>query len=124
MPQLRSEIASLELDGSAELLGRQPNPYALMARADCFVLSSDYEGQPMVLLEALVLGLPVVSTAFATARDTIPQGGGLIVERDVDALADGMRRFLAGDVRPAPFDAKAYNRQAAVEFGRAIGAVD
>ena len=53
--ELEALVAELGLQGSVFLTGMQRNPHAIMAKADCFVLSSDYEGQPMVLLEALVL---------------------------------------------------------------------
>jgi glycosyltransferase involved in cell wall biosynthesis len=93
-----------------------------MRAADCFVLSSDYEGQPVVLLEALVLGLPIVVTRFGSVADTLPSGCGLVVERDADALAAGMRQFLAGAVPAASFDAAGYNAEVIGEFYRAIGA--
>lgn len=119
---LRALIDELSLGDAVTLFGHLDNPYPIVARSDCFVLSSDYEGQPMALLESLVLGLPVVTTDFASVRDALPGGLGTIVARDVTALADGMRRFLSGAV-PAPvFDPADYNQQALQEFYGAIGA--
>jgi glycosyltransferase involved in cell wall biosynthesis len=114
--------AVLGITESVTLAGHLPNPYRAMAQCGCFVLSSDYEGQPMVILEALVLGLPVVSTAFASVSDALPQGSGLVVAATVDALADGMRAHLRGEVPTAPFDGAVYNQHAMDEFYRAIGA--
>jgi CDP-glycerol glycerophosphotransferase len=124
MAQLRSEVAARGLGSAAELVGHQANPYPFMAHADCFVLSSDYEGQPMVLLEALVLGVPIVTTRFDAVRDTMPEDCGLIVERDVAAVADGMRSFLRGEVPHPTFDPARYNDAAITEFYRAIGAAE
>jgi glycosyltransferase involved in cell wall biosynthesis len=76
----------------------------------------------MVLLEALVLGLPIISTCFSAARDALPKECGIVVARDAAALAEGMRRFLRQEVPHAPFDAAAYNYVATTEFYRAIGA--
>ena len=120
--RLQDVIAELGLRGSVTLAGYQANPYAIMAGADCFVLSSDYEGQPIALLEALVLGLPIVTTAFDSVRGSLPDGTGLVVARDTDALAAGMAAFLRGEVANPPFDHVAYNAAAMAEFYRAIGA--
>jgi len=120
--ELEALIAELGLDGAAFLTGMQPNPHAIMAKADCFVLSSDYEGQPMVILEALVLGLPIVTVEFASAKNALPAGSGLVVPQTDDGVAAGLRAYLAGDVPESRFDPEAYNRKAVGEFYRAIGA--
>ncbi len=93
---LRTLVEDLGIVDAVRFTGRVNNPYAIMAAADCFVLSSDYEGQPIVLLEALVLGLPIVTTDFDAVAGALPRGCGLVVHRDVDALADGMRGIPAG----------------------------
>ncbi|WP_313543668.1 glycosyltransferase [Leifsonia aquatica] len=120
--ELEALIAERGLDGAAFLTGMQRNPHAIMAKADCFVLSSDYEGQPMVILEALVLGLPIVTVEFASAKNALPAGSGLVVPQTDEGVADGLRAFLAGGVPDSRFDPEAYNRKAVGEFYRAIGA--
>ena len=122
MGSLDHLVAELGLRTAIQLAGHQSNPYGIMAQSDCFVLSSEYEGQPMVLLEALVLGLPVVTTRFASVADALPEGSGRVVDASAAALAEGMREFLRGEVSAVPFDYLAYNRQATNEFYRAIGA--
>ena len=104
------------------LTGLQANPFAILAASDAFVLSSDYEGQPMVILEALVLGLPVVTTAFGSVRSALPEGVGLVVDRTVPALAEGLRAALRGEVPVTTLDAEAYNTEVMAELYRAIGA--
>ncbi|WP_349864031.1 glycosyltransferase [Leifsonia sp. WHRI 6310E] len=120
--ELEALVAELGLAGSVFLTGMQRNPHAIMAKADCFVLSSDYEGQPMVILEALVLGLPIVTVEFASAKNALPAGSGLVVPQTDDGVAAGLRAYLAGDVPESRFDPEAYNRKAVGEFYRAIGA--
>ena len=109
------------LAGAVLLTGMRPNPYVVMAASDCFVLSSNYEGQPMVILEALVIGLPVVTVAFGSARDALPAGFGLVTERTDAALAEGMRAFLRGEVPSPVFDVARYTREALAEFYAAVG---
>jgi CDP-glycerol glycerophosphotransferase (TagB/SpsB family)/glycosyltransferase involved in cell wall biosynthesis len=102
--------------------GHQSNPHAIMAASDCFVLSSDYEGQPMVLLEALMVGLPIVTVAFGSVVDAVPEGSARVVTQDVAGLVEGMTAFLDGDLAVGQFDAETYNRESIAEFSRAIGA--
>ncbi|MEO6117191.1 MAG: glycosyltransferase [Pseudolysinimonas sp.] len=118
------------LQHRAELLGisaevifaeHQSNPHAIMAASDCFVLSSNYEGQPMVLLEALMVGLPIVTVAFGAVADAVPAGSARIVDQDVSGLVDGMNAFLNGEVAVGSFDPYTYNRESIAEFYRAIG---
>lgn len=120
--RLTELVQELGLTSAVQLAGHQRNPYVVMANSDCFVLSSDYEGQPMVLLEAMILGLAVVTTAFGSVRGALPEGNGLIVAREVEALAEGMRAFLRGAVPSRPFDSVRYNEEATEEFYRAIEA--
>jgi CDP-glycerol glycerophosphotransferase len=75
-PDLERLVDSLGLESVVTLAGHVPNPYYAMARSDCFVLSSNYEGLPMVLLEAMALGLAVVSTNFASVRDAVGRAQG------------------------------------------------
>jgi CDP-glycerol glycerophosphotransferase len=119
---LRKLVRKLGLEASVVLAGPQPNPWAIMTQCDVFVLSSDYEGQPMVILEARVLGLPVVATAFSSVASALEPGTGLVVDREATALADGMRAALAGEVPNPPFDPVAYNDEVMAEFYQAIGA--
>ncbi|WP_245580386.1 glycosyltransferase [Arthrobacter castelli] len=122
--ELRDIAAHHGLSRSVTFTGQQPNAAVLMSAADCMVMSSDYEGQPMVILEALILGIPVLTTAFESAASALPEGTGLVVDRDDTALADGMRRAIRGEIPTAEFDADAYNRKAMQQFYRAIGAED
>jgi len=55
-------IKNLHLEERVFLLGFDANPYKYFAKADAFVFSSNYEGFPVVLIEALTCGLPVIST--------------------------------------------------------------
>lgn len=60
--QLLEQIKDLHLQNRVFLLGNQTNPFKYLKKADCFLFSSNYEGFPNVVLEALTVGLPVIST--------------------------------------------------------------
>ncbi|ETI65296.1 glycosyl transferase [Sphingobium sp. C100] len=61
-PVLEALIAKLGLGGRIMLPGHVPDPASRLTDFDLFLLSSDYEGVPAVLLEALAAGLPVITT--------------------------------------------------------------
>ena len=69
---------------------------ALYNRADLFVMASHYEGYGMVLGEALVRGLPIVTTDGGALKKTVPQGSALQVKAgDGAALAQALRRAMS-----------------------------
>ncbi len=83
------------IDEDFHLPGFVANPYAYMARARMFVLSSAWEGSPNALTEALALGVPVVSTDCPGGPREFLDGGRaapLVPVGDAEALAEGMRR--------------------------------
>ncbi|WGZ92430.1 MAG: glycosyltransferase [Candidatus Thiothrix putei] len=90
---LEQHIKTLGMEERVVLVGFDANPYKYMAKAEFQVMSSDYEGYPLVLIEALSLGCPIVSTDCPTGpREIIRHGeNGLLVEKgNVDALAAGI----------------------------------
>lgn len=77
--------------------GFTDNPYLYMKYADCFVLPSRNEGLPNVLLEALFLGTPVVSTISVPVIEKIIQNssnGYTVAVEDIEGLADGMIKSI------------------------------
>lgn len=60
--ELQNLIKRLKLNGTVKLLGNQINVYNFLTSSDCFVLSSNSEGFPNVLLEAMSVGLPVIAS--------------------------------------------------------------
>jgi glycosyltransferase involved in cell wall biosynthesis len=100
---LELERARLGLTDVVDMPGWAENPYPYLQAADLVVLSSFWDALPTVLIEALALGTPVVSTACGEGPGEILQGGrlGRLVEpRNPRALADAMAATLA-DPLPA-----------------------
>lgn len=95
--RLARQIERGRLEDQVELAGRVDNPYAFMARAALFVLSSSWEGLPGVLIEAMSVGCPVVSTDCPAGPREILLGGRLaplVPCDDPEALAAAMSKAL------------------------------
>jgi sugar transferase (PEP-CTERM/EpsH1 system associated) len=95
-PALESSIQALGLQAVVKLLGHRQDVEMVLAALDIFVLSSQSEGLPMAILEAMASGLPIVSTRVGGIDEVVADGKtGLLVEpRSPDALM-GAIRFLA-----------------------------
>jgi glycosyltransferase involved in cell wall biosynthesis len=95
--ELEGLIASLGLTEDVALPGFQENPYNYICHSSMFVLSSLFEGFGNVLLDALVLGVPVVSTRCPVGpEDIITDGvsGIFVPPADEKALAQAILRIL------------------------------
>ena len=94
-PLIRRKITEAGMEDNVILLGKRANPYPYFKACDIYVQPSRYEGNPVTVHEALVLGKPVVVTAFPTARDVIQDGvNGIIVPMDNEGCANGLVRFI------------------------------
>ena len=95
----RSYIEYYGLNDRVHLMGQTMRSQDVLASARCFVLSSDYEGMPNALLEALVVGVPSISTDCPCGgpRTLIENGknGLLVPVNDVDRLAEAMDKVLS-----------------------------
>jgi glycosyltransferase involved in cell wall biosynthesis len=103
---LEARVAALGLQGRVTMPGHAGDPLPALSGAAVAVLTSDYEGVPGVLREALSVGTPVVSTESSVAvREIVhaPELGTVIARDDGDALVAALDHWLApGAVRPAP----------------------
>ena len=117
--ELERRIEELGLRGSVSLPGKVQNVFDCIADAELFVLSSDFEGMPNALIEAMCLGLPVISTAVSGATDLIGDGknGLLSPVGDTQQLTACMMRMLedAQLRRSCAQEALAINEQLCVE---------
>lgn len=95
---LEAQAQRLGIDADVALIGFVPDPLPYMARADLFVLSSRYEGLGNVLVEAMAVGCPVVSTDCPSGpREILEDGrhGPLVPVENAEMLADAMTARLA-----------------------------
>jgi glycosyltransferase involved in cell wall biosynthesis len=108
--ELQRLIEGLQLEQDAQLFGFTDNPYAFMAHAAVFALSSRYEGFGNVLVEAMATGTPVVSTDCESGPAEILEHGKygrLVPVGDPEALAEGILKTLATPLETKMLQARA-----------------
>ena len=117
LEQLRE---SLGLDNSVELPGEVHDIFERICSAELFVLSSDFEGMPNALLEAMCLGLPVISTKVVGATEIIEDGyNGLLVDcRDEIGLAHAIGELLGNEQKRRFFAYRATELAIDLDIGR------
>jgi glycosyltransferase involved in cell wall biosynthesis len=87
----------LGLGSAVKFVGVRRDVPEVMSGADAYVMSSAWEGMPMVLLEAGAAGLPIVATAVGGNRDVVREGdtGLLVPPREPEALSAAMIRLMS-----------------------------
>ena len=114
---LRQKAEASGVEG-LRLLGYRRDVDRLYSAADAFVLSSRSEGLPMVLLEAMTAGLPIISTRVGGIPDAVPDGCGLLVEpNQPSSLAEGMLELLTGGKDRCQIMGQASRDSAIEKFG-------
>jgi len=95
--ELETQVTSLGLAGRVRFLGLRSDIPEVLGASDVFVLSSDFEGNPLSVLEAMAAGLPIVSTAVGGVPSLLENGtSGLLVQHgDAAGLSSAMESLLA-----------------------------
>jgi glycosyltransferase involved in cell wall biosynthesis len=129
--ELERQVRLLGIEDLVDLPGFDANPFRYMRKAGLFVMSSDWEGLPTVLIEAMACGAPIVSTDCPSGpREILDEGklGHLVPTGSVDALAEAITSALnhPGDKTERVARAKEFSLPAAVDrylavIGEVIG---
>ena len=118
--ELKDQLSEIAGD-HVHLVGHLNNPFYLIKQCDCFVFPSLYEGQGIALMEARVLGLPIVVSDLPKMKGIFFKGGqyniGGFSEQDI---YDGLVEFLHGNIKNKAFNYKKYNAESYKEFEKAI----
>lgn len=96
---LESLVRSLGLEGKVLLPGRTEHVIDEMRKSKLFCFSSDYEGMSNALLEAICVGLPIITTNVSGASELVQDGvNGFIVNiRDGEQMINAMKRLLSDE---------------------------
>jgi len=97
LPDLKKQVAQLGLEGAIRFLGRVPNAHELISAADILLLTSNHEGMPNAVLEAMAVGVPCVATCVNAIHDLVQHGStGFIAGHSVAELSQYVA-LLASD---------------------------
>lgn len=107
---IRRTVEALDAQDTVLLAGYQANPYPYIAASRFLVCSSFTEGLPVVGMEALCLGIPVVSAVPSVGELFGGETCGLVTENDNESLRAGIRRMLTDEAFYAQHKAGAERR--------------
>lgn len=98
METCRKLVADNHLEESIFLLGSQSNPHKFTSKADVFVCPSYSEGYSNACTEAIMLGVPVISTNVSGAREIIDDAeAGLVFDNTDDGIYNGIKHVIEGN---------------------------
>jgi len=93
--ELRQQAEALSLQNKVRFLGQREDIREILAASDVGVLSSDWEGNPLSVMEIMASGKPMVGTAVGGVPELVLPGTGFLVSAgDVVAFADAMEQLV------------------------------
>ena len=93
---LRRRAQELGIGDRVTFAGEQTNPYRFMVGADLFLMTSYHEAAPMVIDEAVSLGLPVLTTRTTSSLEmVVTPGWGWVCDNDQQALNRALSELLS-----------------------------
>ena len=117
----RNLINEKHLENIVILKGNQVNPYKYLAKSDCLIMSSQFEGYGIVIDEARVLEKPIIATDIADARRILSEGYGIVCENSEEGIYDAMKDCLNRNYKIAQkFDYKEFNKNVDKNLKKAI----
>ena len=116
--ELIQAVKETNMTKNVFVLGHMDKPFKFVEQNNAFVLPSFYEGQPMVLLESMTLGLPILASDIPANRNVVgdEEYGLYITGFEADDIAKGLSRLYNHQVPFKEFDYEAYNQQAINNF--------
>lgn len=109
--QYKKIIKEKNLQDKIFLLGRKKNPYPYYKISDCVILTSDYEGYPVVFLESMILKIPIITTNVSDYKE-VEGKFGIVTTKDINEIYNAMKKFITDKYHiKQEFDYKKYNEE-------------
>ena len=91
---VKNLVKKYNLNDKVILMGRKRNPFPYVKNSDCFLMCSRYEPFGIVILEAMILGVPVLSCDVASIREIMDDKYGIIVGNSEEGLYRGLKNII------------------------------
>lgn len=123
---LEKKAKTLGVEKTFNFLGFHKNPYPLIARGDLYICSSFREGFSTAVSEALILGIPVVSTNCSGADEMLGKNNeyGIVTENTTGGIYQGIRQMLENPEKLRYYQQQAQLRGSFFSKEETVGAVE
>lgn len=102
-------VKKYKLEKQIVFIGKKQNPYPYFKISDCVILTSDYEGYPVVFLESMILNKPIITTKVSDYED-IEGKFGYTTTKETDDIYEKMKLFIENGFKiKEKFNAEQYN---------------
>ena len=109
--QYTKMVQDYNLENEIFFLGKKKNPYPYFKISDYLILTSEYEGFPVVYNEAKILNLPVLTTEVSDSKTIIGNNYGIITRKNIENIATNMEKAINSKIQnKEKFDFKEYNQ--------------
>ena len=107
----KEQVKQQELEDKIIFLGKKQNPYPYYRISDCVILTSDYEGYPVVFLESMILKKPIITTKVSD-YEQIENKFGMVTTKEIDDIYQKAKKFIEeGYELKETFDIQKYNKE-------------
>ena len=107
----KKQIKEKDLDDVIIPLGRKKNPYPYLKKSKCLLLTSDYEGSPVVFTEAMVLNKPIITTDVS-GSEQVDNKFGIVTQKNEESIYEAMKYFIQNGYEiQDKFDPEDYNNK-------------
>ena len=94
MELIKTMVCNYNLENKIDIMGRKKNPFPYVKASDAFLMCSRYEPFGLVILEAMILKVPVISTDVASIKEIMDDKYGIITENSEDGLYDALLKVI------------------------------
>lgn len=102
-------VKKYKLEENIIFLGKKKNPYPYFNISDCVLLTSDYEGYPVVFLESFILNVPLITTKVSDYKE-VEGKYGYVTNKEIEDIYDKMKLFIERGYKiEKKFDSEKYN---------------